>query len=440
MKRVNSREIALKILYEIDTKSSFTNEAIFRFSKRFGLSDLDRRFITEIVVGTTKQRKRIDYLLSSILKKDLLSLTFWIRNILRMGIYQIEFLDRVPDSAAVDESVKLSLKFGHKGTSSLVNAVLRNYLREKKKIKYPEDKIQYLSVYYSFPEWMIRSWISSFGEKDTINLCQYFNQKPSLCFRVNSLKVNAKEFEQALKNSKLKYRKGFYFKNFFYLNSRIELESFLPFQAGGIYVQDESAALPVLLLDPKPNETVLDLCVAPGGKAGFLAEHMKNKGKIFGVDINPVRLKTTKKNLRKLGVKIAKLICADAKDFSFSPVDKILVDAPCTGLGVLGRNADSRWRKKEKDVYSMADLQLEILLKASDLVKKKGVLVYSTCTLTRKENDGVVENFLKKRTDFKKASALKFVDKKLVDEKGMVRTFPFKHKIDGIFAARLEKI
>lgn len=440
MKKINSREIALKILYKIETEFSFTNESISRFSKRFGLSDLDRRFITEIVVGTTKYRKRIDYLLSFVLKKDLMNLTPWIRNILRMGIYQIEFMDKVPHPSAVDESVKLALKFGHKGTSSLVNAVLRNYLREKKNIKYPGDKIEYLSVYYSFPEWMIRSWISFFGEKDTINLCEYFNQPPSLCFRVNSLKADLGEFEDALKNSKLKYRKGFYLKNFFYLDSHIELEVFLPFSAGAIYVQDESAGLPVLLLEPKPDEVVLDLCVAPGGKAGFLAELMENKGEIFGVDINQERLKITEKNLKRLGVKTVKFICADAKDTSFCPVDKILVDAPCTGLGVLGRNADLRWRKKEKDIEKMADLQLKILLNSADLVKKGGVIVYSTCTLTQKENDEVVKDFLKKRTDFKKVSALKFISKRLVDEKGMVRTFPFKHRIDGSFACRLEKI
>ncbi|KPL03777.1 MAG: hypothetical protein AMJ90_03175 [candidate division Zixibacteria bacterium SM23_73_2] len=440
MRKTNSREIALKILKEIETELSFANETILRFSKRFSLSDLDRRFITEIVVGTTKYRKRIDYLLGFVLKKDLLSLTPWIRNILRMGIYQIDFMDRIPHPAAVDESVKLALKFGHKGTSSLVNAVLRNFIRDKNKIGYPKDKSEYLSVYYSFPQWMINSWLSSFGEEDTVELCRYFNRRPNICFRVNSLKADLGEFEKALKNSKLKYQRGLYLENFFYLKSQVELENFLPFQAGGIYLQDESAGLPVLLLAPKPKENILDLCVAPGGKAGFMAELMDNKGRIRGVDISEKRLETTRENLNRLGIKIVELICADAKEFSFSVFDRILLDAPCTGLGVLGRNADLRWRKKSEEVKRLAKLQLEILLNTADLVKRSGALVYSTCTLTREENDGVVEKFLEKRDDFKKVSAKNFIDKKLVDEKGMVRTFPFEHKLDGSFTCRLERI
>jgi len=440
----NARAVALRILHLIETQGAFANEAIAKLVGAYcntplQVNSLDKRFITELVIGTTKFRERIDYGLNVFLKKDIMDLTSWIRNILRMGVYQLDFLDKVPASAAVNESAKLAKKFGHKGTVNLVNGVLRNYLRGREKIKFPEDRDEYLSVFYSFPLWMIKYWKENFGEQNTIKLCDYFNSKPRLYFRINSLRVNKKDFEKELDESKLQYKKGAFLDNLYYLESRLDLENFLPFQKGWIYVQDESAGFPVLLLDPKPNETILDLCVAPGGKATYIAELMKNKGKIIGVDQSAERIEITRKNCEKFGTKIIQLCIGDATNFSCEPVDRVLVDAPCTGLGVLGRNADSRWRKKPQDIKRMYALQKSILLNSANLVKKGGTLAYSTCTLTLAENEGVIKDFLKERKDFRLVDPSKFVDKRFVDQNKMVKIFPFRDNLDGGFCCKMEK-
>jgi 16S rRNA (cytosine967-C5)-methyltransferase len=442
--RKSAREIALRILHLIETQGAFANEAVAELVGEYcntplQVNSLDKRFITELVIGTTKFRERIDYGLNVFLKKGMMDLTPWIRNILRMGVYQLDFLDKVPASAAVNESAKLAKKFGHKGTVSLVNGVLRNYLRGRERIKFPEDRDEYLSVFYSFPLWMIKYWKENFGENNTIKLCDYFNSKPRLYFRINSLRVNKEDFEKGLDESKLRYKKGDFLDNFYYIESRLDLDNFLPFQKGWIYVQDESAGFPVLLLDPKPNETILDLCIAPGGKATYIAELMMNKGKIIGVDLSPERIEMTRKNCESFGTRIIQLCLADATNFSCKPVDRVLLDAPCTGLGVLGRNADSRWRKKPEDIKRMHSLQKSILLNSANLIKKGGTLVYSTCTLTSEENEGVIKDFLKEQRDFELVDPSKFVDKRFVDQNKMVRIFPFRDNLDGGFCCRMEK-
>ena len=437
----NVREVALKILFDIETRKSFADQSINKFSAEFNLSSLDRRFLSQLVNGSTKFRKRIDYLLSAVLNKKIEDLTPWIRNVLRMGIYQIDHLNRVPHRATVDESVKLAKKYGHRGTKNLVNAVLRNYLREKDQIKFPrKDRISYLATFYSFPEWMIKRWLDDFGEQETKALCQIFNSSPRLSLRLNSLRAGSEDLIEEFKRSKIKYKKGFFLDNFYYIESKLDLKDFDPLKNGWIYVQDESQAFPVMLLDPRPKQAIIDLCAAPGGKTTQIAEMMKNKGQIIALDINEEKRKLIQNNCQRLGVSNVITAVGDARSFAVKPVDGILVDAPCTGLGVLGKNSDLRWQKEEGDVKRMKSLQLSILINAANLLKNKGVLVYSTCTITREENDGVVEEFLKQREDFKLSRASRYVNTKVVDKKGMVRTFPHHHFVDGSFGVRLEKV
>ncbi len=449
MKKINPREIALKILFEIETKSSFSNETIELYSDRYNLSSLDRRFIRELVNGVTKLRRRLDYILSFFLKGDIRDLTPWIRNILRLGLYQIEYLDRVPDRSAVDESVKLAKRFGHKGTVGLVNAVLRNYLRDKKRVVFPsmeKDKVKAIGTIYSFPDWMIEDWLRQLGEKGTIKLCEAFNQKAKLSFRINSLKIDQKGLEGALDKKKIKYRRGDFINNFYWIESKIDLEYLFLFSKGYIYAQDESAGLPVLLLDPKPGEAILDMCSAPGGKLTYIAELLKNSGKsnltlrLIALDISSERMKKIKENCKRLGVENVSFEIEDAQSYSTEPVDKILLDAPCSGLGVLGRNSDARWQKKREDIKRLVEIQSAILFNASKLVKKDGVIVYTTCSLTEDENEKIISRFLEQRKDFKKEDASDFVDKRVVNENGFIRTYPHLHGLDGTFAARLKKI
>jgi 16S rRNA (cytosine967-C5)-methyltransferase len=437
----NAREIALEILYEIEMKSAFANETIELFCKNYHLSNLDRRFVSELVNGTTKMRRRLDYVLSFFLEKEINDLTPWIRNILRLGAYQIDFLDRVPESAAVNESVNLAKKFGHRGTMALVNAVLRSYLRDKSRVNFPsweENKVENIALFYSFPSFLVEGWLNTLGEEETIKLCQVFNERPKLCFRSNSLKVESHSLEEKFNKSKTKFKSGRFLENFYYIESRVDLNHFAPLVEGIIYLQDESAGLPVILLDPQPGETILDLCAAPGGKTTFIAELLKNKGRVLAVDKNREKIKLLRENCRRLGINSVKYFCGDATNFQVRPVDRVLVDAPCSGLGVLGRNPDSRWRKQKEDLERLQKLQLEILFNAASLVKKGSVLVYSTCTLTREENDQVIRSFLDKRKDFRLVDASLYVNSGVVDQFGFVRTFPHIHKMDGGFAARLD--
>lgn len=443
MDKINPRGIALKILYDIETKSAFANEAIEKYSKEVKLSSLDTRFIRELVNGVTKLRRRLDYIISFFLKGKIEDLTPWIRNILRLGVYQIDYLDRVPDRAAVDESVKLARKFGHQGTAGLVNAVLRSYLRDKKKVIFPsveEDKVKATGTIYSFPDWMVADWLRQFGEEQTVRLCEAFNQKAKLSFRFNSLKISQKDLERALELKKIKYRKGSFFENFYWMESKVDLEYLFLFQKGYVYPQDESAGFPVRLLDPKPGERILDMCAAPGGKLTYMAELMKNSGKLIALDSSSERMEKVKENCKKLGVENVSFQIADARDYSGEPVDRILIDAPCSGLGVLGRNSDARWQKRKEDIKRLAELQFSILLNAAKLVRKDGIIVYCTCTLTEEENEKVIERLLEQRTEFRKEDASDYADARVVSPTGFIRTYPHIHGLDGSFAARLRKV
>jgi 16S rRNA (cytosine967-C5)-methyltransferase len=433
----NPRELALRILYDIEIKDTFADPSILSFSKSYHLSSLDRRFLSELVHGTTKMKRRLDHILGLFLERKVEELTPWIRNILRMAIYQLDFLDKVPDNAAVDESVKLAKIFGHKGTVTLVNAVLRRYLRERSLVSFPaweEDKIKNIGLFYSFPDWMVQMWLEVFGEEETIKLCQAFNQKPKLWCRINSLKIDPEGFEEMLTREKIKFRPSRYLKGYYSIESKLDLNRFPPLKRGLVYFQDESAGLPVMLLDPQPGQRILDLCAAPGGKSTSIAQQMKDLGLVLAVDISEKKLEKVRENCEKLGVESVNLCCADAKNFSCHPVDKVLVDAPCSALGTLGRHSDARWRKRSSDLMRLQKLQLEILLNASGLVRKGGVLV------TPEENQPVMERFLQKRKDFKVTDASVLVNPELVDQHGLIRTLPHLHNMDGSFACRFERI
>ncbi len=438
----NPREMALRILHDIEAKDTLADYAILSCSRKLRLSSLDRRFLGELVHGTTKMRRRLDFILSQFLERKLDELTPWMRNILRMGIYQIDFLKKVPARAAVDESVKLAKIFGHKGTIALVNAVLRSYLREKNKIRFPsmeEDKVKNIALFYSFPDWMVQMWLETLGEEETIKLCQAFNQRPRLCFRINSLKIDKDDLERMLAQERIKFKSGRLLDAFYLIESKVDLDRFGPLENGLIYIQDESAGFPVYLLDPRPGEVIVDLCAAPGGKSTFMAERMMNQGLVLAVDVNPGKLEILRENYNRLGVDCIGLCCADAQNFSCRLVDKVLVDAPCSALGTLGRHSDARWRKQREDLFRLQKLQLAILSNAAELLREGGIMVYSTCTITSEENEQVVDKFLSQREDFKIADASLFVPSDVVDRNGLVRTLPHIHKMDGSFACRLEK-
>jgi 16S rRNA (cytosine967-C5)-methyltransferase len=438
-KRKSVRQVALEVLYKIEQEGWFAEEAVAKSGLENRLSSADQRLLAELVLGTTKMKKRLDHILGQLVKKDSQRLTFWIRNILRLGIYQLEFTSRIPDYATVNESVNLASRYGHPGVAGLVNAVLRNYPKQQGKLVYPNDKSEYISAFYSFPEWLVEKWLALFGQEGTVRLCQYFNQKPRMGFRVNELRSSEKEIQKYSQDKSVPLQKGRYAEKYFYFDSPIELDRFDLLQTGKIYIQDQASLLAAELLDPQPGETVLDLCAAPGGKTCYLAQKMQNQGELLAVDKTESKLQLLRENIDRLGIEIVQTVRADATDFKRQKVDRILVDAPCSGTGVLNHNADARWQKMPQDLERLSELQLKILENAIILLKSEGILVYSTCSIVPEENQSVVERLLKRHLELKLETAAQLVPLELVTPEGYLQTLPFEHNLDGVFAARFAK-
>jgi 16S rRNA (cytosine967-C5)-methyltransferase len=400
--------------------------------------------VTELVNGVMRWRRFLDAVLDQLLTENRLQdLTPWIRNILRMSLYQIQFLDKIPPAAATHQAVSLAKRFGHRGTAALVNAVLRTLVRSGRvDPQYPpleRDPAGHVGLRYSHPDWMVRRWLKRYGLSETIALCQANNRVPDLVVRVNHLKADQAQLRESLAQEGIEVAEGQLVPDFLHLGGGGDITRLEAFRKGWFQVQDESAGLAVLLLAPEPGELVLDLCSAPGGKTAHLAELMGDRGVILAVDRYGRRLRDLVSNCRRLGISSARPVVADGRFLWVQPVDRVLVDAPCSGLGVLARRTDLRWRKREEDIFLLRELQLQLLESGADVLKPGGVMVYSTCTIEDEENEEVVAQLLSQRQDLILENAASLVPPETVTEAGFVRTFPHRHGLDGTFGARLRK-
>jgi len=441
MKRgVTSRDVALEVLHRVEVNSSYADLALEDILRGAELDARDRRLATELTFGSIRWRKRIDYILDKFVRSSVAKLDPYTRNILRLGTYQLFFLDRVPDYAAISEAVKQSKRFGSKGCPSLVNGVLRSIAERGSDVVFPdvmEHPVEYISTYYSHPEWLIRRWVARYGVEETQRLCDANNSVAQLSIRANLMKITRDELTKRLEGEKVISQPGKYSDSSLSITLRGSLTSLAAYRDGLLQVQDESSTLISELLDPKPEETIVDLCSGPGGKTTNIAELMNDKGLVIAVDIRRSRLKFVLDNARRLGLNIVTGVVADGRTFRTRGADRIIVDAPCSGLGVLRRRADLRWRMNEKEIGNLSRLQLALLLNTADSVRTGGVLVYSTCTIEPEENELVVLKFLELRDDYRLENAGDFVSADLVDEKGFYRTLLCRDGIDGAFAARL---
>lgn len=401
---------------------------------------LDIRFLYQLVNGTTKMRKRLDHELRFYLAKPSANLPLILSNILRLGLYQIRFTDRIPESAAVSESVNLAYHMADRAKGNLVNAVLRASIREPQKVKFApveKDPVKYLSDFFSFPEYFVDYCVREFGIDKTKQMLDESNQPPRVTYRVNFLKVKPEEIAEILKNAKIPFVPGKYLPEFLHIGKTgLPLEQDL-IATGKVFVQDESAGMAVRLLNPRPDQNCLDLAAAPGGKTTYMAIRMRNKGRITAVDKSHRRLEAVVENAKRLGIKIISPVASDIMDFKSAPYDRVLLDPPCTGWGTAGKHSDLRWSKTAQDVKNLAKIQTALIDRAARLVKPGGVLVYSTCTIIRDENDQIVEEFLARNDKFELESAAQFYDPEVVSERGFVRTYPCIEKLDGAFSARL---
>ena len=443
MSKHNSRELALKILFQVNEEGAYANLALDK--ALFSCKDLDPRdrgLITEIVYGSVKYRGKLDYVLNQFAKTKVKKMDHWTRNNLRMALYQIMFLDKVPDSAAVDESVKLAKKYGR--SDKFVNAVLRNYLRGKDTMQWPDktkQPVEYLCVEYSFPQWMVERFVRQYGMPDTEKLLQYYNQPAPLWIRTNTLKISREALKTQLEQEGLVVSESRYTPEGLQIHSAVNLHQLKAFQQGLFTVQDESSMLVALAAEPDKDVRILDVCSAPGGKSTHMAQLMKNTGSIFACDIHKHRLELIEENCKRLGITNIKTVEQDGTVLTRrwqEPFDVIVCDVPCSGLGVLGRRADARWSKESEDIAGLCGIQKRILEEAAQLVVPGGTLIYSTCTITPEENQDMVEQFLACHPEYEADNTITDcwlnMDK---ETNGYVQFLPFADDMDGFFIARM---
>ncbi|MBA4405868.1 16S rRNA (cytosine(967)-C(5))-methyltransferase RsmB [bacterium] len=434
---------AVKILNRIDRTDAYLDKLLDIEIKNSSLSGLDKSLLFEIVHGVTRWLGRIDWILNGFYKGQFSKCIPNVKNAMRVALYQILFLDKVPDYAAVNDAVEFVKKLQGQKPADLTNAVLRNIIRSKDTIRYPdpnEDIVAYLSAYYSHPTWIVKRWVNRYGKENTEKFLIANNNKPSLILRVNNLVTNAAELKSLLNSVDLKYSDSRYLPEFIHMANLSNITDWEYFRKGYFSVQDESTGLPIKLLDLRPEMRVLDLCAAPGGKTAFMADVMQNKGEIVALDRFESRLKILQKNLDRLKVTNVKSIIVDANEFTDEVgFDRVLVDAPCSGLGTLTKKPDLKWKRDLGDIRNIVNIQCQLLKKGAGLLKHGGSLVYSTCTVEPEENIEIIKKFLSENLDFKLINAGNFLPSELVAEDGTVQTFPHIHGLDGSFAAKLEK-
>lgn len=442
MTRISAREIALKVLTDYPGRAK-PDVLLEELLTSYDPARNERALATQIVSGTVKWRNKLDYIIRKLSRKGRV-VSPLVLNVLRLSLYQIIFLDKVPDYGVTNEGVKLVKKYGDSHQAAYVNAILRRYLREMDSIEYPDirkDPVRHISVVYSHPPWLVRRWLRRYSVGDVVSLAAANNRIPAIGLRVNRLKAGLDEVEQLLSADGVEIvSKGFAGTDHLYVRGASPVESLDVHSRGLVQVQDASSTLVGCILNPSPGGVVVDLCSAPGGKATHLFEIVGGRSSIVANDVSMDRLVDVKRNADRLGHEGMLLTVSDARSAVFRDIDFVLVDAPCTGLGVLARRWDLRWTKRESDIARMAAYQSEILYSAIEIVKSGGIVVYSTCSIEPDENERVVETVMTKRRDIRLADIRQLVPESVVYKEGMMQTLPHVHNVDSIFAARLERL
>ena len=428
-----ARNIALKSLYEINIKQAYSNIVLDKFinENREKLSNLDINFISELVYGVVTWKLTLEYIIQKYSKTKLKKMSDWVKNILYLGCYQIIFLDKVPKSAAVNESVNLCKKYNFKSVG-LVNAILRKIEKsDYEEINTIANSITRISLKYSMPEWIVKKFCEEYSEEETAYICQNLNLRPNISVRLNRLKDKIELGEKGI------------LEDFRVITGTKNITKTKEYIEGNITIQDEAAGLSSFVLAPKEGEMVLDACSAPGGKTTYLAELMHNKGKIVAWDIYEERLKQVEQNAKRLGIDIIQTEVHDAtklKEEYVEKFDKILLDVPCLGLGVIRRKPDIKWNRQEEDIKEISDIQFNILKTCSKYLKKNGTLVYSTCSMLKEENDAIIEKFIKEEK-FETVNIEEQIPNEFskITTNNMVQFLPSQNH-DGFFITMLKKI
>ncbi|MCK9216802.1 MAG: 16S rRNA (cytosine(967)-C(5))-methyltransferase RsmB [Firmicutes bacterium] len=443
-----AREEAFLILNSIMIQGKYSGIETRNRLNNSNLKSNDRALVTEIVNGTLRNLIKIDWIISKFINRKIEKLSNNVKNILRSGIYQIIYLDRVPDSAVCNESVELAKKYSNIGAARFINGVLRNVSRQKDSINTPDETniSKYLSIEFSHPLWLVELWIKNYGIEFTKNLLKANNEAPPLTVRVNRLKISKEELLFLFNSNNIMWSEGCYNDEAINIKGISSLKDSILFKKGYFQIQDESSMLVSKILNPKPGDFIIDVCSAPGGKATHMAELMSNKGRIIARDIHLKKLKLIEENIKRLGISIIETEIFDANTIDDRLIDKadaVLVDAPCSGLGLVRRRSDLRWKKEKEDIEKLSKLQINILKNASLYVKKNGVLVYSTCTLNDKENIQILKDFLNYNKQFSLDSMERFLPSNFTasrGKEGFIELYPHIHGTDGFFIAKMVKV
>ncbi len=460
----SSRQQAIIALRDVH-KGAYADVALDRVLRKVDLPDNERRLVTELVYGSVRRQRTLDYIIDGLAKKKSHQQPLLLRCILHLGLYQLQFQERIPPSAAVNTTVQLAKDNGFSGLSGFVNGLLRQYIRlgeekreggegeegeegeEKKQfynipIELPSNPVERLGILHSFPDWIVNVWIEQFGFAETEKLCEWMNRTPSIDLRVNQLCSSVEQVEAALQDrGVLSQRIPNLPHALRLLSSPGAIKNLPGFNQGWWTVQDSSAQLVSYLLNPQKNEVIIDACAAPGGKTTHIAELMGDAGKIWACDRTDSRLRKLQQNTQRLNLKSIQVCVGDSRNLTqFQNADKVLLDVPCSGLGTLHRHADARWRQTPENIGELSVLQKELLLHTSTFVKHGGSLVYSTCTLHPAENEGVIKSFLESHPNWEiEPGDTDSPIREYETNEGWIKVLPHKHNMDGFFMVRLRK-
>ncbi|AWB45164.1 16S rRNA (cytosine(967)-C(5))-methyltransferase RsmB [Paenibacillus sp. CAA11] len=441
-----ARDTALYVLTQVDQEGAYSNLMLNGALQKAGLSSADAGLATELVYGTISRMATIDYYLGKFVTKGLGKLAPWVRNLLRLSFYQLYYLDRIPDHAAVNEAVNLAKKRGHQGIAGMVNGVLRNVIRQKDELKLPEDlpAAKRIALEHSHPQWMVARWIKQYGEETAEAICRANNEPPAVSVRVNRAKATREQLLEQLAKEGVVAEPSKLSEDGIIVVSGGNMALSPWYREGLLSVQDESSMLVAAAVGAAPGMAVLDCCAAPGGKSCHIAERMAGTGEVIANDVHAHKAKLIADQAKRLSLNNVHVQTGDAlalpQRFEPASFDRILLDAPCSGLGVIRRKPDLKWAKTTEDVEAISLLQRELLDAVSGLLKPGGVLVYSTCTMERTENAEVVEDFLARHSEYTEAPwemNVPALEDALGRESTGLQILPQDAGSDGFYIARL---
>jgi 16S rRNA (cytosine967-C5)-methyltransferase len=449
---MNPRQLTLFALKDLET-GSYTDMVVDRLLSKFELSAVDRHLFTELVNGIVRRKRTLDAIIDQLAKQPAHRQPPDLRQLLRLGLYQLRYLDRIPESAAVNTTVDLAKANGLTGLAGVANGILRQYIRLQEQqvevLDLPAEPIARLGILYSYPDWLIEQWVAELGLVETEQLCQAFNQSPTMDLRVNILPDITNPAQQRTKLIDTFQAAGIEAAPLPYLSQGLRfvgnvgaIDQLPGYAAGAWTIQDSSAQLVTHLLDPQPHETIVDACAAPGGKTTHIAELMGNTGQVIALDKTASRLRKLQQSIDRLQLTNIKILTGDSCGFSelINTADRVLLDAPCSGLGTLHRRADARWQKTPAQVQDLAKLQAKLLANTATWVKPGGVLVYATCTVCSIENEEIILPFLQAHPEWQidrpPADALMA---SLVSDAGWIKVWPHRQQMDGFFMVKLRR-